>query len=223
MCSVCASNVSANFGLVPNAAASSTAAPIFSQTLQNKPTCFLILLMAAHPAPPAAAAPPPPPAAAAVKPQQLSAEARREMLLAATFAANNLPVEEIMHLIDQGFTPRVGRWPAGQWIPAPVPPLVEDSMVRLQRYLRMVGKEEFDSLGVHIAFIRLTNPVCSACGVKGGTGLSLCTRCQLTFYCNRTCQRQHWAVHKQWCCKRYDAPARDLGFAQTCLVPNTSV
>jgi hypothetical protein len=48
------------------------------------------------------------------------------------------------------------------------------------------------------------NPHCSSfSGVSERKGVSgkacRCSGCQLTFYCQRSCQKQHWGAHKPVC------------------------
>jgi TPR repeat protein len=42
---------------------------------------------------------------------------------------------------------------------------------------------------------------CAACG-KDGDDLKACTACKLVKYCNATCQRANWPMHKKECKKR---------------------
>lgn len=47
-------------------------------------------------------------------------------------------------------------------------------------------------------FMAATRPRHSCAGC-GGAGLKSCSRCKLTFYCGRDCQRRHWPSHKPLC------------------------
>jgi hypothetical protein len=40
---------------------------------------------------------------------------------------------------------------------------------------------------------------CSSCGAEVGPGRSLlrCSRCQVVWYCNAQCQKDHWKAHKE--------------------------
>ena len=41
---------------------------------------------------------------------------------------------------------------------------------------------------------------CASCGVSGkGVKLNSCSRCKAAKYCGRTCQTEHWKVHKKIC------------------------
>lgn len=42
-------------------------------------------------------------------------------------------------------------------------------------------------------------PVCGACDKTDGDDLKRCTACQSIRYCNVTCQRAHWKLHKKLC------------------------
>jgi hypothetical protein len=44
-----------------------------------------------------------------------------------------------------------------------------------------------------------TGPMCGLCGIQNPTNKK-CTRCKLSFYCNRDHQTVHWKVHKRTCC-----------------------
>ena len=126
----------------------------------------------------------------------------------------NLPVEEVIHIIDQGFTPEVGKYTADRWEhPADTP---EDPMDRYARYVRMVGAEEFQALSTSIAALRVIHRVCSGCGDSDRSLLRACAKCRLTYYCSRQCQRGHWADHATWCARRFDG-VRDAGHARTVL------
>ena len=48
---------------------------------------------------------------------------------------------------------------------------------------------------------------CSLCG-KYSEDLKKCSRCRLTQYCNRECQKKHWGTHKNACCPQ--KPATDI-------------
>jgi hypothetical protein len=54
----------------------------------------------------------------------------------------------------------------------------------------------------------MTASCCVECGEEGGIGLQTCKSCMLVKYCNTTCQRNHWAKHKQ-VCKLRAAELRD--------------
>ena len=41
--------------------------------------------------------------------------------------------------------------------------------------------------------------VCAFCEVRFERRLRACTRCLVTYYCSKECQRAHWNVHKQSC------------------------
>lgn len=42
---------------------------------------------------------------------------------------------------------------------------------------------------------------CSSCGAEAGPERSLlrCSRCQVVWYCNAQCQKDHWKAHKEIC------------------------
>lgn len=64
---------------------------------------------------------------------------------------------------------------------------------------------------------RLMNRICNACLDKSATEkLLACSSCQMTFYCNETCQKRDWNAHKRWCCRRDAAP--DEGPMATAVV-----
>jgi hypothetical protein len=46
--------------------------------------------------------------------------------------------------------------------------------------------------------------MCWYCGrCKSDTGsLKMCGGCDQAKYCNDTCQRNHWHLHKKWCCSK---------------------
>ena len=47
------------------------------------------------------------------------------------------------------------------------------------------------------------NPVCQACKKPGET-LQVCSGCKVTYYCNTTCQRNHFGIHRNKCGKLKD-------------------
>ena len=40
---------------------------------------------------------------------------------------------------------------------------------------------------------------CACCAAKGNPTLMKCARCKMAYYCNRTCQREDWALHQVVC------------------------
>ena len=40
---------------------------------------------------------------------------------------------------------------------------------------------------------------CCYCGIKANVKLSICSVCHTSAYCNRKCQKKHWARHKETC------------------------
>jgi len=55
--------------------------------------------------------------------------------------------------------------------------------------------------------------VCSMCNASVADGNRLrCSRCRVTFYCGRDCQREHWSRHKRLC----QPAARDSNTEQSC-------
>jgi hypothetical protein len=111
-----------------------------------------------------------------------------------------LPLEEIFRIIDEGFTQRVNKYAAQKWEDSVVH---EHVMDRYSRYIRMVGKEEFQTIASSIAALRVIHKVCSGCG-DDNCNFRLCSGCRLTYYCTRLCQKTHWPRHKLWCNRRYD-------------------
>jgi hypothetical protein len=47
---------------------------------------------------------------------------------------------------------------------------------------------------------------CEGCGASGGS-LKRCSRCRAVSYCSKTCQVEHWGVHKASCSKPAGHPA----------------
>lgn len=144
--------------------------------------------------------------------------AQPQTLAVAKVAASrsvHLPIQEVFYIIDQGFSPDVGRYDQSRWIDPPIHEV--DIADTLQRYQSMIGLEEFQALSTMICFLRLTKRVCSQCGVTD-RDLSICSRCRLTFYCSGACQRAHWIQHKTWCMKRFST-TRDTGPASVVLMP----
>jgi len=43
--------------------------------------------------------------------------------------------------------------------------------------------------------------LCSNCK-KQGEKLKCCSQCNMTYYCDAECQKQHWPIHKITCKKR---------------------
>lgn len=58
-------------------------------------------------------------------------------------------------------------------------------------------------LGLAICAWRINkeNRVCTYCLKWNSKKIGICTRCNLTWYCNKHCQKKDWKRHKQWCCK----------------------
>ncbi|KAG5177279.1 hypothetical protein JKP88DRAFT_332877 [Tribonema minus] len=58
--------------------------------------------------------------------------------------------------------------------------------------------------------------VCASCSTEGAQGtLQRCGRCKQALYCDRTCQKAHWADHKKACLARGldgKPPRRDITF-----------
>ena len=48
--------------------------------------------------------------------------------------------------------------------------------------------------------LKLMTSVCKACKKSGDTFL-VCGQCKVTYYCNETCQRNHYGVHRNACGK----------------------
>lgn len=44
-----------------------------------------------------------------------------------------------------------------------------------------------------------TDSVCATCGEQKKSAMKKCAKCRNTQYCDRTCQRLHWFVHKKEC------------------------
>ena len=44
-----------------------------------------------------------------------------------------------------------------------------------------------------------TTNCCAECGVVGGASLKTCKSCMDAKYCDATCQRNHWPMHKKEC------------------------
>lgn len=42
---------------------------------------------------------------------------------------------------------------------------------------------------------------CISCGISPKTKLFKCGRCEITRYCSKECQKNHWKEHKKFCCK----------------------
>ena len=58
-----------------------------------------------------------------------------------------------------------------------------------------------------IVLNRLMNRICNACFNKSATEkLLVCSKCNMTFYCNQNCQQKDWNSHQKWCCKQDAAP-----------------
>jgi hypothetical protein len=59
------------------------------------------------------------------------------------------------------------------------------------------------NLRAALAMNLLTNRICEQCGEKPHFhgALKLCTSCCLAWYCDKSCQRQHWGTHQLRCCK----------------------
>lgn len=56
-------------------------------------------------------------------------------------------------------------------------------------------------LPIMVTFNRLSNRICNHCLDKSKVSeLKWCGACQMTFYCNETCQANDWGTHKRWCC-----------------------
>jgi hypothetical protein len=51
-----------------------------------------------------------------------------------------------------------------------------------------------------------TPAACEGCGASEGS-LKRCSRCKQVSYCSKTCQAEHWAVHKASCSKPAAHPA----------------
>ena len=54
----------------------------------------------------------------------------------------------------------------------------------------------------HNSFFNSTHDVwrtCELCGTKARS-MQKCSSCRLAHYCNRSCQKSHWACHKGVCC-----------------------
>ncbi|KAJ7713818.1 hypothetical protein B0H16DRAFT_1619956 [Mycena metata] len=60
--------------------------------------------------------------------------------------------------------------------------------------------------------------VCSSCSKRSGS--MRCSRCKITFYCNRECQAAHWSTHKNHCKKVQMSPQKlQLHFTAGPTVP----
>jgi hypothetical protein len=126
----------------------------------------------------------------------------------------NLPIAEVIHIINLGFEPHINKYNASQWETQPEEE--EHAMDKYARYLRMVGQEEFQRIATSIVALRLINKVCSWCE-KTHDQLKLCSNCKLTYYCSVDCQRQDKRQHKKWCSRRFDG-IRDTGPACVVLI-----
>ena len=65
---------------------------------------------------------------------------------------------------------------------------------------------------------------CSGCGAHGK--LSTCSRCHAAAYCSRTCQSQHWKVHKRACNSQKLVPTPSIAqhstpYSSTLLPPGS--
>jgi hypothetical protein len=49
------------------------------------------------------------------------------------------------------------------------------------------------------AFPKLDKRCCCYCGIKANKKLSICSVCHTSAFCNRKCQKKHWARHKETC------------------------
>jgi len=68
---------------------------------------------------------------------------------------------------------------------------------KILKYMRSIARlaEEFGKSGVDI--VKIQN--CYFCQNVIKTGLKLCSRCKITRYCSKECQKAHWKKHKVYC------------------------
>jgi len=68
-------------------------------------------------------------------------------------------------------------------------------------------KQQSDAIRSWMALQRWLHPECGNCGRS--CQANRCTKCNLEFYCNRTCQVRHWKdEHKRTCTRPEVAPRR---------------
>lgn len=64
-------------------------------------------------------------------------------------------------------------------------------------------EQKKDFAKTNVVFMRLFSRICNKCFRKDNCSqLRACSKCQLTFYCNETCQTADWTSHKTWCCQK---------------------
>ena len=55
---------------------------------------------------------------------------------------------------------------------------------------------------VHIArALEKTTLKCAACDRELAAGAPVCAACRVVHYCDKSCQKTHWKVHKHTCSK----------------------
>lgn len=96
-------------------------------------------------------------------------------------------------------------------------PLVDINTVINQCPSNEPFEQRCPMLKQQLAFNRLSNRICEACGDKSDIRkLSICTDCCLSWYCSKECQVRHWSTHKQRCCN-INGPL-DNGYQQIAIL-----
>ncbi|KAI9141644.1 hypothetical protein BKA69DRAFT_386027 [Paraphysoderma sedebokerense] len=62
--------------------------------------------------------------------------------------------------------------------------------------MKMFGHERFKNVSAMIGCAKCGKPKCD-----NGKSLKSCSRCLMTMYCSRDCQKNHWREHKKDCKK----------------------
>lgn len=73
-----------------------------------------------------------------------------------------------------------------------------DDVVNAQQSSK--GKNTDENWRSAILLQRILHPRCACCCVELCNAFKVCGRCQVVYYCNAECQRQHWSdSHKMKC------------------------
>ena len=78
---------------------------------------------------------------------------------------------------------------------------VPEGLFRREIQMRLSRQRQQPKLP-HNSFFDSTHDVwrtCELCGTKARR-MQKCSSCRLAHYCNRSCQKSHWACHKGVCC-----------------------